>query len=146
MKKGIDFIGVSICFFCHDGKGNFLMSKRSTNCRDEQGLWDTGAGALEFGDNVEDRLRNEIKEEFCTDVLDYEFLGFKDMHRENNGVKTHWIGLFFKVLVDKNKVQNGEPHKFDEVKWFTFETLPKELHSQLPYIFDKYKDKLFEKV
>ena len=121
------------------------MAKRSKNCRDEQELWDTGAGALEFGDKVEERLRKEIKEEYCTEVLDYEFLGFRDMHRENNGIKTHWIGLIFKVLIDKTKVKNGEPHKFDELKWFTFDTLPKELHSQLPFIFEKYKDKLFNK-
>jgi len=35
LKKGIDFTGVSIVYFCHDGKGNFLMQKRSQQARDE---------------------------------------------------------------------------------------------------------------
>ncbi len=35
MKKGEDFTGVTIVYFCHDGNGNFLMKKRSANCRDE---------------------------------------------------------------------------------------------------------------
>ena len=44
MQKGIDFIGITTVFFCHDGKGKFLMAKRSKNARDEHGRWDIGGG------------------------------------------------------------------------------------------------------
>jgi 8-oxo-dGTP diphosphatase len=144
MQKGIDFIGVSIIYFCHDNNGNFVMAKRSAQARDEQGRWDIGGGGLEFLDTVENTLKKEIMEEYCTDVLDYEFLGFRDVHREFEGKKTHWIALDFKVLVDPEKVQNGEPHKFTEIKWFTLRNLPaeSELHSQLPLFLKKYKGKL----
>ena len=142
MQKGEDFIGVAVIYFCHDGKGNILFLKRGQNCRDEQGRWDIGGGGVEFQDNVEDTLKKEIKEEYCTDVLDFEFLGYRDVHRENNGKKTHWIALDFKVLVDKEKVKNGEPHKFDAVKWFTLENLPSPLHSQLTTFFKLYKNKI----
>ena len=63
MKKGEDFTGVTIVYFCHDGKGNFLFNKRSKNCRDEIGNWDCGGGALEFGETVEETLKKEVKEE-----------------------------------------------------------------------------------
>lgn len=142
MDKGVDFVGVSIVYFCHDGKGNFLMHKRGKQARDEQGKWDIGAGGLELHDTVEDTLKKEIREEYCTDVLEYEFLGFRDVHREHLGKQTHWIALDFKVLVDPNKVKNGEPHKFDEVGWFTFGNLPQEKHSVLELFFEKYKDRL----
>lgn len=142
MHKGEDFTGVTIVYLCHDGKGNVLLGKRSKNCRDEHGRWDIGGGGLEFGDKVEDTLRKEIKEEYGTDVLDYEFLGYRDVHREQNGKKTHWIALDFKVLVDPEKVKNGEPHKFDEVKWFKIEDFPEPLHSQLPAFLKNYKDKI----
>lgn len=142
MQKGVDFIGVAIVYFCHDGKGNFLMAKRNANCRDEHGKWDIGGGGLEFGEGVEETLRKEIKEEYCTDVLAREFLGYRDVHREHDGKETHWIALDYKVLVDPTTVRNGEPHKFDEVKWFTLDKLPKELHSQLPNFFNLYRDKL----
>ena len=52
MKKGVDFIGVTIVFWCHDGKGNVLLALRGPNCRDEHGTWDPGGGGLEFGDSV----------------------------------------------------------------------------------------------
>ncbi len=142
MEKGKESIGVSIVYFCHDGKGNFLMHKRSANARDENGRWDIGAGSLEFGEKVEDTLKREIKEEYGTDVLSHEFLGFRDVHREKDGKPTHWVALDFKVLVDSSKVKNGEPHKFDEVKWFDPKNIPSPVHSQLPMFLEKYKDKL----
>lgn len=142
MRKGEDFTGVSIIYFCHDGEGNFLLNKRSNNCRDEHGNWDIGGGGLEFGDNVLNTLRKEIKEEYCADVLDYEFLGYRDVHRENSGVKTHWIALDFKVKVDRNMVKNEEPHKFDEIGWFKLNSLPSPLHSQLSGAMQLYKGKL----
>ncbi|MDO8590849.1 MAG: NUDIX domain-containing protein [bacterium] len=142
MKKGVDYTGVTIVYFCHDGRDRVLMNKRGVNSRDEQGRWDIGGGGVEFGITVEENLKNEIREEYSTDVLDYEFLGFRDVHRENAGVKTHWIALDFKVLVDPTKVKNGEPHKFDEVKWFTLNTLPSPVHSQFPTFLKLYEKKL----
>src|SRR3989338_6176298 len=124
MQKGVDYIGVTTVYFCHDGAGNFVMARRSQNARDEQGRWDIGGGGLEYGMKVEDSLRKEIKEEYCADVLDFEFLGYRDVHREHNGVKTHWIALDFKVLVARDQVVIGEPHKFDVIGWFTLETIP----------------------
>lgn len=141
MKKGEDCVGVTVVFMCHDGQGNYLLAKRSENCRDEWHTWDPGGGGLELHDTVEDTLRKEIKEEYCTDVLDYEFLGYRDVHREHEGKKTHWIALDFKVLVDRGKVKNGEPHKLEEVAWFKLDDFPKEQHSQFPYFLKKYEGK-----
>jgi 8-oxo-dGTP pyrophosphatase MutT (NUDIX family) len=142
MEAGIDYTGISIVFFCHDGNGNFLMNKRSENCRDEHNRWDIGGGKLEPFDSVIGTLEKEIKEEYCTEILEYEPLGYRDVHRENNGIKNHWITLDFKVLVDNSKAENGEPHKFDEIGWFRLNNLPSPLHSQLSHFFEKYKDRL----
>jgi 8-oxo-dGTP diphosphatase len=144
MKIGVDYVGVTTSYFCHDGKGNFVMAKRSKEARDEHGLWDIGGGKLEHGTTTEDNVRKEIEEEYATNVLDLEFMGFRDAHREHHGKKTHWISLDFKVLVDPHKVKINEPHKFDDIAWFTLDTLPldSEMHSMLPVFFEKYKDNL----
>lgn len=159
MKQGTDCIGVTVVYFCHDGKGNVLLAQRSSSARDEQGRWDIGGGAVEFGAGVEETVRKELKEEYCTDVLEYEFLGFRDVHRMYTeeqgssgagrpkpslyaGKPTHWIALDFKVLVDRNKAAIGEPHKFVALDWFTLDKLPSPLHSQLPHFLEKYKDRL----
>ncbi|HEY4495978.1 MAG TPA: NUDIX domain-containing protein [Candidatus Paceibacterota bacterium] len=142
MKKGEDYVGVTVVYFCHDGQGNFVLSKRKNTCRDEHGRWDPGGGGLEFGDAVQDTLAKEIKEEYCTNIIKSEFLGFRDVHRKYDGIKTHWIALDFKVLIDRIKVRNGEPHKFEKVEWFRLENLPKPLHSQFPYFIKKYRKQL----
>lgn len=142
MRKGVDYTGISIVFACHDGEGNFLLSKRSAQCRDEHGTWDPGGGGVEFGDTIEMTLKKEIAEEYCTDVLAFERLGYRDVHREHEGAKTHWLALDFKVLIDRSKVKNGEPHKIGELGWFTLDALPSPMHSQWPVFFALYKDKL----
>lgn len=120
------------------------MGKRNNTRRDERGRWDIGGGGVEFGEKVEDCLMREIKEEYDAEVLDYEFLGFRDVHRKQNDQPTHWVSLDFKALVDPDQVKNNEPHKFDDINWFTFDALPppNQIHSQLPYFLEKYKDKL----
>ncbi|HEY4515461.1 MAG TPA: NUDIX domain-containing protein [Candidatus Paceibacterota bacterium] len=128
MRKGVDYPGVSIVFWCHDGKGKYLLHKRSINTRDEQGKWDCGGGALEVHEDVLDCLRKEIMEEYCTEAREIEFLTYFDSHREHKGEKVHWIALTFRVLVDPGTVKIGEPHKFDELGWFTIDTLPSPLH------------------
>ena len=142
MLTGLDYIGVSVIFFCHDGKGRFLLAQRSQNARDEQGHWDTGGGRLEFGDNLEETLKKEIKEEYDLDILDYEFLGFREVYRSQAGRPTHWIALDFKVLVNPEKAKINEPDKFDQLGWFALDSLPQPLHSQLPFAFEKYKTRL----
>ena len=141
-RKGIDYIGVTASYLCHDGEGNVVLSKRGVNCRDEHGRWDCGGGSVEFGHTGEETVRKEVKEEYCADALEVEFLGFRDVFREQDGNKTHWVSLDYKVLVDRSQVQNGEPHKFDDVRWFPFGQFPEPMHSQWPFFLAQYKGRL----
>ena len=142
MKKGVDHIGITVSYFCHDGEGNYVFQKRSENCRDEHGRWDTGGGAIEKGDTVVETLRKEIMEEYGTEPEEYEFLGFRDVHREQDGEPTHWISLDYRVRLDRSKVRNGEPHKFTDMEWFKLDAPPEPLHSQFGLAFEQYKHRL----
>ena|SRR3989338_10506562 len=143
MKRGIDFPGVCVVFFCHDGKGNFILGKRTKNTRDEHGRWDPGGGAVELGETIEGAFKREVREEYGTNVLDFEFLGLRDVHRvDEKGNKTHWIAFDFKVLIDKKKVKNGIPDDHEEIGWFRLDNLPSPVHSQLQNFLKKYRKKL----
>lgn len=141
LKKGVDHIGVSVVYFCHDGNGRFVMGKRSANARDEKGRWDIGGGGVELHDAVEETVRKEIKEEYGADAEAIEFLGFRDVHRTHEGQRTHWVALDFAVRIAPH-IANGEPHKFDDVRWFTWDTMPAPTHSQFPEFLRKHGAKV----
>lgn len=103
------------------------------------GYW---GGGLEFGDTVDKTIHREIKEEYSTNVLSYQFLGYRDAHRMNDGKRTHWIALDFKVRINPKQVKIGEPHKFDEIGWFRLDKLPKPVCSQFPTFLKLYWNKL----
>ncbi len=136
------YTGVCVIFWCHDGKGKYVLAKRSRQARDEQGCWDVGGGGLEFNDHVLERVRTEVMEEYGAEPEQIEFLGYRDAHRQKDGQAYHWIALDFKVKVNPSKVRICEPHKFDELGWFLLDSLPKPLHSQLPAALKHYKNKL----
>jgi ADP-ribose pyrophosphatase YjhB (NUDIX family) len=144
MKKGVDYPGVTVVFACHDGKGNFLLSKRGANCRDEEGRWNPGGGAVDVGDSLDDTLRKEIREEYCADVLGAEFLGHFEVFREHEGVRTHWVAFCYKVLLDPAQVRIGEPHKIDDIGWFPLDALPEPMHSQWSRFAALYGERLKE--
>ncbi len=138
-------IRVSVITFCHDGKGRYCISKRSQECRDEQGKWEPVAGGgLKFGERVEDAVRREVKEEACAPIEVLEFMGYRDVHRTQDGKPTHWIALDFRAKVDPLLIKIGEPHKCDEQRWVSIDELERmnDLHSQFPQFIEKYRNVL----
>ncbi len=131
MKRGVDHIGVACVFICHDGQGNILMHKRSMNCRDEQGVWDCGAGSMEFGETFEETVRRELMEEYHVVPLDLHQLYVKNTLRENGETPTHWVHVIYAVRIDPTTAAIGEPDKMDGIGWFPLNALPDPLHSAL---------------
>ena len=129
MKQGFDYVGISCVFYCHDGKGNLLLNKRSQNCRDEKGAWDCGGGAVKFGETFEQAVRREVKEEYCCDILNLDFIRVNNVIRTHEGRKTHWIAVIFAAKVEPKKVKIGDKKKIDEIGWFRPGNLPRQLHS-----------------
>lgn len=145
LKSMEGLIRISVITICHDGKGKYLLGKRSVNCRDEQGKWEpVGGGGLKFGEGIEEAARREIKEEGCANVKELEFLGYRDVFREQEGKMTHWLAMDFKALIDPSEAKIGEPHKCDEQRWVTIDELVSldNLHSQFPAFLEKYKEVL----
>ncbi len=114
-------------FVCHDGAGRVLLARRSAGARDEAGRWDTGAGALEFGEEFEAAVAREVAEEYSTGALEIRLLGVRNVIRES----AHWVALVFAVRVDPAGVAIGEPHKFDRLGWYDPAQPPEPAHSQL---------------
>ena len=128
MKKGIDYIGVAVCFMCHDGKGNFLFTRRGPKARDEQGKWEVPAGGVEVGETVEAALHRELKEELCVEPKVVEYIGHREHIAESEEGARHWIVFSYLVEVDPEEVKIGEPDTCDGLHWSPLEEAPEPMH------------------
>ncbi len=139
MKTGIDYVGISVGFFCHDGQGHFVFHKRSQNCRDQQGTWDYGGGQLEFGEQPEEAMWRELKEEYgCGGTID-EVLPPNSCITKYPDHTSHWVVLPYIVRVNRNDVIMGEPKSMDAIGWFSLSNLPKPLHPGVESDLAQYK-------
>ena len=127
---------VSCVFVCHDGAGRVLLARRGVGARDEPGSWDTGAGALEYGESFESAVAREVREEYTAEALSIDTVGVRNILRTDP--VSHWVAVVFAVEVDPARVAIGEPHKFDELGWFTPDSLPSPQHSQLAPTLELY--------
>ncbi|MFC9328101.1 NUDIX hydrolase [Kitasatospora sp. NPDC057015] len=130
---------VSCVFVCHDGAGRILLARRGAGARDEPGTWDTGAGALEYGESFESAVAREVREEYSAPALSIETIGVRNILRGDP--VSHWVAVVFAVEVDPARVAIGEPHKFDELGWFTADAPPSPQHSQLAPTLALYRDR-----
>ena len=135
---GVDYIGVTTPFYCNDGRGNFLMHKRSRKARDEQDHWDFGGAGLELGETPEKCVLREIKEEWGVKGKIQEQLPAHLITRKQKGVNTYWIAIPFFVKVDTSKARIEEPEKFSEMGVFRLNNLPRPIHSGVKYTMKKY--------
>ena len=143
MKPGIDFTGISVGFFCHDNKGNILMHKRSNKTRDEHGRWDNGGGRLEFDEDPETGVLRELREEHGCDGIIEAMPYPVSVHREWDGIKTHWLTFPFIIKVDPAQVSIIDKNAIDEIGWFTLDNLPEPLHTGFQKVLETHR-KIFE--
>lgn len=137
MIAGVDYPGLAVVFYCHDGNKHFALGKRSTNTRAYHGHWDGGGGQIEFGETVQEAIDRELLEEFgCTGKVEYEFPASTRVF-EKDGKTNHWVVLRFLIRVNHEDVRNNEPRSIDEVSWFTLDNLPEPL---LPGLAEDLKD------
>jgi len=128
---------VSCVFVCHDGSGRVLLARRSAGARDEPGVWDCGAGALEFGESFEEAVTREVTEEYVAAPLAIDLLGVRNVVRTDPA--SHWVAVIFGVRLAPAEVRIGEPDKFDELGWFALDALPAPLHSQFPATLEIFR-------
>jgi 8-oxo-dGTP pyrophosphatase MutT (NUDIX family) len=139
MIKGIDYPAIFVCGICHDGEGNVLYTHRSEKARDEQGRWNIGAGGtLELGETLEECLSREVKEETDADIKEKEYIGHRELFREKDGIESHWIGHYFKVLVDRKQIKIMED-VFDGMLWQSFHDMPTPMISHYDQTYELFK-------
>jgi ADP-ribose pyrophosphatase len=122
MNIGYDYIGVGCGALIINENKETLLVKRTTKTRNEAGFWSKPGGGVEFGERVENAVKREIKEELGVDIEIIKFLGFTDSIMEND--KQHWISFNYLAKIKGGELENLEPEKHEEIKWFGIDSLP----------------------
>jgi mutator protein MutT len=138
MKRGIDYIGVSVGAMILNDKGEVLLCKRSQNASNERGCWEIPGGAVEFNETLENAIHREIKEELSVDIELLE--QFPAATHIIPSDKQHWVPTtFLAKLKAGNTPKIMEPEKCDEIRWFSLDHLPTPLSLITQYDLAYYK-------
>lgn len=141
-RAGTEHIGVNCAFVCHDGSGRVLLHQRGPDARDEQGVWDSGSGELEFGEEFRDCVLREVREELGTAPLEVAQVGVANNIIGASGRKRHWVTIQFAVRVDPEAAMRPEAGKLGDLAWFDRDSLPSALHPALPDLLRAAEDVL----
>lgn len=136
MKVGLDYIGVGGGALIFNDKGDVLLLQRTANSKNQAGQWSKPGGTIEFGENVEDAIKREIKEEIGADIELTKFLGYIDDIMESD--HQHWITFNFLGKIVNGEIKNMEPHKHASLRWFALSDLPESLNKNTREAIKEY--------
>ena len=104
-------------------KGELFLNKRSKLARNAKGHWEAPGGMVGFGETRAQAISREIKEEFNIDIIIDRILHIADEILVDE--KQHWIPTTYIAKIKKTQVPKiMEPHKCDEIGWFSLDNLP----------------------
>ena len=124
MDKKIPRIGIGVFVFRN---GKFLMGCRRG--AHGEGTWSIPGGHLEFGETIEVGAKREVKEETGLGVTNIKIAGItNDIFKEED---KHYITIWVTSEWKNGKPKITEPDKFLDLDWRDFNSLPRNLFSQL---------------
>jgi 8-oxo-dGTP pyrophosphatase MutT (NUDIX family) len=97
--------------------------------------WTLPVGKVEYGETKEETLRKEAFEELNISLLNYDLVSLetRKYKRMNKVIKVR--SFLYNIINYKGNLINKEPHKHDEIRWFTIKEIKK-----LNQISDATKD------
>lgn len=86
--------------------------------------WGTPGGKLELGESFEACALREVAEETGLSIKNIRFCGATNTVYDP---QTHWVNIFVCADIEKGEIQNLEPDKCVEWRWFAWDQLPDNL-------------------
>ena len=125
IQPGKHCVGVGCGAFIFDNERNVLLIKRSADAKSEPGTWARPGGAVELGETVEEALSREMIEEVGLEIKNPKILDVTTQTPPG----ANWVALGYiaTAVGDPLKATNKEPHKHDDLQWFSLDNLPSPL-------------------
>lgn len=120
-------VSVLIC-----NKGKVLLGRPAQSVLDRNGegisrlgdIWGTPGGKIEMGESFETCAQREVAEETGLAITHIRFCGVTNTVYDP---QTHWVNIFVCADIEKGELQNLEPDKCVEWRWFAWDKLPDNL-------------------
>lgn len=147
MKKiipGKDYVGVGGGALILNDKNEILLLKRYGQVRNNAGWWAKPGGKVRFNETVIKMVKREIKEETNIEIDVWGLLPHTDHIIKNEG--HHWVAINFLASYKKGKLKIMEPHKCEEIGWFSLDKLPKKIEQTTRESIKNYKEKRYIKL
>ncbi len=141
VKIGKDCIGVGCGALIFNDKGEVLLMKRSKNSKNQALWWSQPGGSVDFGEKVTAAVKREIMEELGIAVELWAEVSHIDHIIKNE--KQHWLAVSYLARVKKGMPKIMEPHKCDELQWFSLAALPKKLTQTTRETIKSYLEKKY---
>lgn len=122
--------------------GKILLCRRyNTGYMD--GMYDFPAGHVEAEELPLGALIREAKEEIGIEISrsDIRFLHF--MYRVAHDETGERVDIFFTADTWKGKIKNMEPHKCDDMQWFTYDELPENMTPHVRRAVERIKKNIY---
>jgi len=105
-----------------EGKGKYLVLKRSERNLTSKGKWQFPEGKIKFGENIFKALKREVEEETNLVVIDAKLIGIhSSLLKEVHGVFRLFRTIFKCKVIGKIKLSG----KHSEYKWINKKELEK---------------------
>ncbi|MFA7253071.1 MAG: NUDIX hydrolase [Patescibacteria group bacterium] len=75
MNRAQDHPWIGIDAIIENGRGKFLLVKRSATSKAYPDMWSILSGTAEWGEEIEDTIKREVMEEIGQEAYDIEFTG-----------------------------------------------------------------------
>lgn len=103
--------------------------------RPSRDQWELPGGKVELGEELEETVKREIREELLCDVaLNPAPIGNSTFEEDGNKMHYTW---YRGDILNGQTPKIGEPHKFNDLKYFSLKNMPQNLSPNMRNLYQK---------
>ena len=137
MKKRFKLISAVHLFLLRDG--DILLARRF-NTGYEDGKYSVPAGHLNGGEKASDAMVREAFEEIRVKIISSDLRMIHVMHRKSIEER---IDFFFEAKKWNGEPRIGEPHKCDDIRWFSMDRVAQNVVPYVQVAIENYNNNIF---
>jgi len=128
------YVGSAYLFLIRDGQ---ILLQRRFQTGFEDGNYGVPAGHLDGGETAREGCAREIKEEIGISLTLSDLTVVHVMHRKAS--KDERIDFYMTVGTYAGEIENLEPHKCDDLRWFNLDDLPANMVDYVKVAIQHYR-------